>query len=85
MRSIEVRRGGEPGRVEFLYIRRGGGGGRGPEGLLAADGRQATAPGKDEFPTQQKLEETVINELSLLLPQTIIISFRFIISHFVFI
>jgi hypothetical protein len=84
MRSIEVRRGGEPGRVEFLYIRRRGGG-RGPEGLLAADGRQATAPGKDEFPTQQKLEETVINELSLLLLQTIIISFRFIISHFVFI
>jgi hypothetical protein len=39
--------------------------------LLAADGRQATAPGKGEFPTQQKLEETVINELSLFLLQTI--------------
>ena len=92
MRSIELRRGEESRAGLNCYIRRGGGRGVGvPERrgccAAAAAGRPGAAPGKDEFgrgqsATQQELEGTVINELSLL--QAFVL-FYFIISLFVFI
>lgn len=85
-----MRRGEESRDGLNCYIRRGGGG-EGPPGrrgccAAAAAGRPAAAPGKDEFrgersATQQKLEGTVINELSLL--QAFVL-FYFIIFLFVF-